>query len=213
MKEKTTQKKSKKLKRFRIDLLITSVVSAITMLVNVLLKLILQENKFNHEQYKIMQNFYPEFKLHLLGLKMSLQKVEKHNVGQNMEEKITKYIEINSDNIAYRKNHPEEEQLIDSFHDDMDQFTIKFSELKEYLRKTTVPTFPIMHPYMKKKISCMLTTLDYYSLLWNKYWNKKMDVNILKTELENFEKLWNVEVSSKKIEEYILLLDEWLKLY
>ncbi len=56
MKEKTTQKKSKKLKRFRIDLLITSVVSAITMLVNVLLKLILQENKFNHEQYKIIND-------------------------------------------------------------------------------------------------------------------------------------------------------------
>ena len=86
-----------------LPVLITSLVSLITVLINAFIQIILQNSKFNDEQYKIMQEFYPKLKIYLLELRFIMQEIICSPICSNLKVAIDKYIDIRDDEAGYRR--------------------------------------------------------------------------------------------------------------
>lgn len=196
-----------------LPVLITAFVSLATVLINAFIQIILQNSKFNNEQYKVMQEFYPKLKICLLELRLSMQEVKESPVCLDLMDAIHKYIEIRDNEVEYRNNHDNEIQFIDSFITIMNDFSIKVINMNNQILSSTIPRAPIMHPILKKKIGKMLVVLQYYSLLWDKYYTNKISVSIFKKELNDFEKNWNIIFDCKEIDKYLSLLSRWFVKY
>lgn len=196
-----------------LPVLITAFISLVTVLINATVQIQLQNSKFNSEQYKIMQEFYPKLKMCLLDLKISMEKVENSKICSRIEDAIQKYIKIKEDEAKYRKNNENEIQFIDGFIATMNEFSTKVVDINKCFLTCTIPRTPIMHPFLKKKIVKMIAMLQYYSFLWDKYLTVAINDDVFKKEINNFKKIWNVKIGYKKICKYISLLDKWIIKY
>lgn len=194
---------------------ITAFVSLFTVLANVILQIILQNSKTNWEQYKVMQKFYPDMRVHLLKLKIYLQGVEQSPISNDLKEASIKYISYKSDEVKYRMENSGEVQGIDKFIAVMDDFSGKLIEINSYLISCTLPRAPAFHPILKIKVQRMLANLQYFSFLWDEYHKKEIDVTIFQMEVENqYKKKFNgKKLDSKKVTKYICLLDKWVSKY
>ena len=196
-----------------LPVVITAFVSLITVFTNTILQIILQYSKVNGEQYKIMQEFYPKMKLYLLESRLAIQEVENSPICEDLKRATLKYILYKSDEVQYRRNNENEVQHIDEFVLAMDNFSSCIREINSYLVACTLPRPPIIHPIFRIRVSKMLVVLQYYSLLWDKYYNNTLNITILKREIDGFKNKWKVEMNSKIITKYIKLLDKWFLQY
>jgi hypothetical protein len=186
-----------------LPVVITAFVSILTVLVNAAVQIILQNSKFNDEQYKIMQEFYPNMKICLLKAQLSAQRVEENLLVDNITEAIEKYLEYKDNEKKYRKEHADEVQCIDSFISSMEDYSKCMIELYKYLSKCKIPKIPMMHPILKNRVSKMLINVQYYTELWNEYQNKSIVKNTFKHEVKEFKS------DSKTLRAYCGLLDKW----
>lgn len=189
-----------------LPVVITAAVSLITVLVNAILQIMLQNSKANWEQYKIMQDFYPNMKLNLLRLRVAIQEVEHSPLCTDLKEASVKYAKYKSDEAEYRKKNDNEVQDIDVFISMMEDFSNRVREINEYLINCTLPRPPILHPILKIKVNRMLANLQYAAFFWDEYYNKTIDVTVFQMEIE---KQLKKKFNSKKVKKYICLLDRW----
>lgn len=196
-----------------LPVLITAFVSLVTVLINAVMQIIIQNSKINNEEYKFMQVFYPKIKLLLLEIKLTMQEIESNSIYTDMQTTIRKFINYTKDEVKYRKEHENEIQDIDRFITSINNYSIKIIELNNCLLNNTIPRIPIMHPILKKRINKMIAVLRYYSLLWNQYQTHSISVDIFQKEMDDFKKNWSVEFTNVKIDIYLSLLDKWLLIY
>lgn len=196
-----------------LPVLITALVSLVTVLINAFIQIILQNSKFNDEQYKIMQEFYPKLKICLLELRFTMEEIKYSPTCLDLKSAIEKYIEIRSNEAGYRRNHDNEIQFIDSFIAVMNDYSNKVIDINNYLLACTLPKPPIIHPILKKRIGKMLVILQYYSQLWDQYCNNKISISIFKKEIKDFKSNWNVEFDCSEIDKYLYLLNKWFLKY
>ena len=62
-----------------LPVIITAFISVISIFVNAVMQIILRNSNINCEQYKLMQKFYPEMKISLLELKLSMKEVKSNS--------------------------------------------------------------------------------------------------------------------------------------
>lgn len=196
-----------------LPVLITAVVSLVTVSINSIIQLVLQNSKYNSEQYKIMQEFYPTLKGNLLELKLAIQEIVANPMCPNFKTAVDKYIEYKNNDIEYRTNHNNEVQYIDRFNTSMNSLSIKLDSVNKHLSTCKVPRVPIMHLFLKKNTKKMLASIQYYSLLWSKFYQNTISKDMFRKEIHNFKKNWKIEIDSGQIEKYLLLLDKWLMKY
>lgn len=199
-----------------LPVLITAFVSLITVTINAAIQILLQNQNFNNEQYKIMQQFYHKFKLQLLDFKLVIQEINNqnnHNDSLKLIDYIDKYTQFKYDETEFRRNHDNEIQTIDQFIMVMDKYSGKIANIHNCLFTCTIPRPPIMHFILKGKVNKMLIVLQYYSLLWNEYNKNAISMSIFQNEIKNFKNKWNVDLDEKQINQYILLLDKWFGKY
>lgn len=192
---------------------ITALVSLVTVLTNTYIQIKLQNYKFNSEQYKLMQDFYPKLKDYLLQLYLSMKDIEKNHLYSSLGNALDKYTSFNNSESKYRKHNTNEVQYIDDFAKAMGKYCEKTSDIYKYLFSCTLPRVPLGHPFLKKKTNKMICVLQYYSLLSNKYNKKETDSDFFSLEISNFEQKWKVKFNSLLVEKYLLLLDKWLMQY
>lgn len=196
-----------------LPVLITATVSLITVSINSIIQLVLQNSKHNSEQYKIMQEFYPTMKGKLLELKLAIQEVVTNPMCSDFKTAIDKYIEYKNNDIEYRTNHNNEVQYIDRFDTSMNNLSIKLDSINSYLSTCKIPRVPIMHLFLKHGIKKMLASIQYYSLLWSKFHNNTISKDMFRKEIHDFKENWKIEINSEQTEKYLLLLDKWLMKY
>lgn len=191
---------------------ITAIVTLITVIVNAVTKIVTDNNKYKSEQYKIMQDFYPEYKLNLLKIKIAAQESEKNQLYVNLESAVSKYVEMNKDETLYRSNHPEEVQYIDAFKTSMKRYLNAVTGINVCMQSSKIPNVSCFHPIKKQKILRMLSDMQYYSMLWKKYSEGNVKPEIFLWEIRLFGSSAK-KMSVEKIKEYINLLDKWIRLY
>lgn len=196
-----------------LPVLITAVVSLVTVSINSIIQLVLQNSKYNSEQYKIMQEFYPTMKGNLLELKLAIQEVVAIPMYSDFKTAIDKYIECKNNDIQYRIDHTDEVQYIDRFNSLMNTLSIKLDSINSHLSTCKIPRVPIMHLFLKNSIKKMLASIQYYSLLWSKFYHNTISKDMFKKELHDFKRNWDIEIGIEQTEKYLLLLDKWLMKY
>lgn len=194
-----------------LPVLITAFVSLVTLLVNTIMQITLQNSKFNSEQYTLMQVFYPKFKTHLLELKLIIQEMESSSMCSDLTTSIAKYIDIKKDEPEYRKRHSNELPNIDSFNTLMEALFTKLISMNDYLKTAKIPRPPIMHPLLGIKINKLLAVIQYYSFLFSGYRNRTINEDIFQQELENYNK--KAKMDYKKLKSYLSILDKWVLKY
>ena len=196
-----------------LPVLITALVSLVTLITNAIMQIVLQNGKYNSDQYTIMQEFYPEFKAHLLGLSVVLQELKRTSICKDLKSAVDKYLEYKRDDENYRINHPDEIQQIDTFNTLMDTLLTKLVNMNNYLLTCKIPRSPIMHPILRVNVCKMLVVSQSYSFLFCEYSNNSITGDTLKAELTNLKKNWKMKVDYDTAKKYILLLDKWLMKY
>ena len=196
-----------------LPVLITAVVSLITVSINAIIQLALQNSKYNSEQYKIMQEFYPQLKCKLLELKFTFQEIQTIPIYSDLSTAILKYIEFKGNEVQYRRIHSNEIQYVDRFGILMDKLSKELDCLNNYLSTCKIPHVPIMHPFLKNSIKKMLASIQYYSLLWSKFHQNTISKEMFKREIIGFKKKWGINIDSKQTDYYLMLLDRWLLKY
>jgi|GEM_PF-6724493 hypothetical protein len=196
-----------------LSVIITAFISVISIFVNAVMQIILRNSNINCEQYKLMQKFYPEMKISLLELKLSMKEVKSNSIYSDMHNAINKYVEYKKDSANYVRRNKNEIQNIDQFITSMDKCIDKILYINEKLYNCTIPRTPVMHVLLKRRVSKMLAVLWYYSLLWDKYNTKLISTNIFLQEIKSFEGKMNVKLGYEKVEEYCYLLDKWFLRY
>lgn len=196
-----------------LPVLITAVVSLITVSINAIIQLVLQNSKYNNEQYKIMQEFYPQLKCKLLELKFTFQEIQTIPIYSDLSTAILKYIEFKGNEVQYRRIHSNEIQYVDRFGILMDKLSKELDCLNNYLSTCKIPHVPIMHPFLKNSIKKMLASIQYYSLLWSKFHQNTISKEMFKREIIGLKKKWGINIDSKQTDYYLILLDRWLLKY
>lgn len=196
-----------------LPVLITAVISIITLFCNTLTQIVLQNSKNNSEQYKLMQAFYPKMKLLLLELKFIMQDIESNPIFTDWEIVIGKYISFKENEAKYRASHENEIENIDNLILLMDKFINKVIAVNEHLLEFAIPRTPVMHAFLKKEVNQMLGALYYYSSLWKQFQGKFISSKTFQYEISYFKNNWKTTIVSKKIEDYVLLLNTWFLKY
>lgn len=115
-----------------LPVVVTSCVSFVIVLINTMKEIFLQRAGFKFEQFKLMQEFYPQFKGYLLELKIIAEEIEDIPIVSDLQHAINKYIEIRKNERQYRTVHDDEIPYIDNFIKKMKCFSKKFTELNDY---------------------------------------------------------------------------------
>lgn len=195
-----------------LPVIITALASFITLIINSLLKIWLENKKNNTEQYKVMQNLYSEFKFDLLDISLFLTSIEQNNLHINMESSLKTYLQYKNDSTKYREEHEEQVDNIDEFIDSVELFMNAMRDLNDYLKKNNIPAVPAFHPIMKMKVNSMLAELQYLSAIISQYLENNISDNLLTSAITQSQ-LNISEFNSELILKYIKLLDKWFKKY
>lgn len=196
-----------------LPVLITALVSLITLITNTIMQIVVHNGKYNSDQYAIMQEFYPEFKAHLLGINVVLQELDRTSMCKELKDAIDKFLEYKHDDGEYRKKHFDEVQQVDGFISLMDTLLKRLVEINCYLRTCKVPRSPIMHPILRANVCKMLAACQSYSFLFCEYSKQSITGDTLKAELASLTKSWKMKVDYNTAKNYFFLLDKWLMKY
>lgn len=195
-----------------LPVVITAIVTLLTVIVNAAAKIVTDNNKYKSEQYKIMQDFYPEYKLNLLKIKIAAQELEKNQLYVNLESAISKYVEMKKDEALYRSIHAEESQYIDAFKTSMERYLNAVTGMNTCMQNIKIPNISCFHSLKKRKILRMLSDMQYYSMLWERYSVGDVEPEVFLLEINSFG-ISAIKMSEEKIREYIDLSDKWIRLY
>lgn len=195
-----------------LPVMITAIVSLVTLTVNTLVKIIIENNKYNRSQYEIMQKLYHGLKTKLMKLKVATSAIEQNNLYSTMKNAVFCYIDYQNDEGTYRENHKEQMEDIDEFIFAIDNYFQKLKELSDFLLDCSIPAIPIYHFIIKIRAKRMLIVLHYFSFVISQYISGEVDNITMKNELSNFAKD-KKQLDGKKLQTYITLLDKWFSKY
>lgn len=193
-----------------LPVIITAFASFITLIINSLLKIWLENKKNNTEQYKIMQGLYSEFKIDLLNIKLFLENIEQNQLYKNIKDAIDTYVSYKNDSKEYREKHKEQIDHIDEFIDSLELFLKEIGDLSNYLKHINIPAVPVFHPIIKAKVNDMFAKIQCFSSVVFQYYNNNINDTLFVNAIDQFNLS---KFNSKLLSSYIELLDKWIKKY
>lgn len=192
---------------------ITAIVSIITVVLNLSVKIVQENRRISIEQFKTMQDIYPQLRISIIEISISVSKIVSNPIYKNFKESLNKYLVYKKDEAQYRKNNKKEVENIDSFIDYMTEFLEQMSTLNSLLSTKKIPLISFYHPILKKKTNKMIATFHFYSVLFKKYIDSEVSGELLIAEM-NFKKEKNLaDLNFDDFKKYIVLLDKWFKSY
>lgn len=194
--------------------IITAIASLITVLINTITKIIIECRNYDAGQYKLMQKFYPKLKTFLIDIKFSLTEATQNRIYaeiNSMDQAVELILSYQEDEAEYNKRNPNHITDIVAFSEVMEDAWRSLAELSKFLKRAVIPATPIFHPFLKRKVHTMISTLQYFSLLIAQYQNNNISTDLLKAEIKDFPKTWGREFNSALVAQYLTTLDKWFQ--
>lgn len=192
-----------------IPAIITATVAMISLFINSFISIIQEKVKYNHEQFKYMQKFFPNLKDHLqqMRLAITLAKGYSHSFNSSLPKALQNYHAFKIDESSYRSNHPSEVQELDKFIYTIEGYVDETIKLHDFFTKAIIPAMPLLHPFLRKRILEMLKTLQYWSHFLQKLKDTSINEAFFAVELDK------CNLDDEQLQKYIELLDKWYQAY
>lgn len=167
----------------------------------------------NKEQYEQLKEVYPELKERICELKLSIERAQNNALYTGLTSSVDRYIYYEKDPERYQWLYPEEMPMMDSFLSAMSDVTGKLAELCDFLLHHTLPLTPVFRPFLKRRVSRMVSELYRYALMWYVYHKKEASMDILHEQYVSYHRKNEKKLDVKKLDRYLSILDHWYKKY
>lgn len=189
---------------------ITAIVSIITLIINSIVKISIENQKYNNEQRKIMQKFYPELKKRLFEIRILLDDVSNNPIYLQKKNFCIDYFNYKEDEKRFRETHDKNVEHIETYIVKISELIRTISSLSVFLKTTEIPFPPINHRKLKNNTTTMISSLQYYSFLVTQVENREISINTIESELKQKK---DGTFSINTLDQYIKLLNKWYLKY
>lgn len=167
----------------------------------------------NDEQCELMKKFYPGLRALICDLKLSIEKAQSNELYIGLFRSVDRYLYYEKDPERYQSLYKEEMPMMDSFLTAMREVTEKYAEISEYLLTHTLPLTPVFRPFLKRKVSRVLSELYRYALMWYEYHQKAVPMEVFYEQYTKYHRKYEKKMKPKNLNRYLVILDRWYHKY